>query len=89
VALYLRMVLRARILPGKVSHFMIDSRTVAEISGTATVVGLALSRHMPAPKEGSVLYRWLFDTTQDLAKNNDRIGEVRTPTQPIPNQQAR
>lgn len=56
---------------------MIDPRMIAECAGGATVVGLAAARHMPAPTQGSVFYRWIFDTVQDLAKNNDRIGEMR------------
>jgi hypothetical protein len=49
----------------------------AEISAAAVPLSLALARHMPAPIAGSVFYRWIFDTIQDLAKNNDRIGETR------------
>ena len=63
---------------------LFDPRTLAEIGGAATVALLAFTRHMPAPKPDSVIYRWVFDSVQDLAKNNDRIGEVR----PIPNQPA-
>ncbi|MDE2099626.1 MAG: hypothetical protein KGL39_20405 [Patescibacteria group bacterium] len=59
----------------------VDSRTLTEAAGTAAVIGLAAARHMPAPKTGSVMYGWIFDTVQDLAKNNDRIGQRR----PIPN----
>ena len=36
-------------------------------------------RHMPAPLPNSVVYRWLFDTAQDLAGNPDRVGQIRYP----------
>ena len=45
--------------------------------GGAVVVALAAARHMPEPRAGSVFYAWVFDTIQDLAKNNDRIGKRR------------
>ena len=56
---------------------MMDGRLAAEVSAAAVPLSLALARHMPAPSEGSLYYRWIFDTIQDLAKNNDRIGETR------------
>lgn len=62
----------------------IDPRMLAEAAGMTAVVGLAAARHMPAPKAGSVFYAWVFDTVQDLAKNNDRIGERRPPNLPAP-----
>lgn len=79
--------LAAPSVPGPVqssdNHMItIDTRTIGEIVSGAAVVGLAAARHMPAPKDGSVVYAWAFDTTQDLAKNNDRIGERRS----IPNE---
>ena len=58
----------------------IDNRAIAEISAGAIPFGLAAARHMPAPVEGSVIYGWIFDTIQDLAKNNDRIGMRRAKT---------
>jgi hypothetical protein len=53
---------------------------VALSASTITLIGkggISLIRHMPAPVAGSVAYRWIFDTAQDIAGNNDRIGEVR------------
>lgn len=48
-------------------------------------IGLVGARHMPAPRSKSIAYRWLFQTIQDLASNNDRINEVRPDPTPIPN----
>jgi len=55
----------------------LDNARLLLISGGATALYLAVARHMPAPKKDSVYYAWLFDVAQDLAKNNDRIGERR------------
>lgn len=56
----------------------IDHRMIAEaLAGAVTTgvpIGLAIARHMPAPLADSIYYAWIFDTVQDLAKNNDRIG---------------
>lgn len=61
--------------------------TIALSASTIALIGkggISLIRHMPAPLAGSVVYRWVFDTSQDLAGNNDRIGQVRS----IPNDPA-
>ena len=58
----------------------------ASMAALACKAALTAARHMPAPRATSfVLYRWVFDTIQDLANNNDRIGEVRP--QSIPNEE--
>ncbi|CAB4131094.1 hypothetical protein UFOVP130_59 [uncultured Caudovirales phage] len=55
------------------------SALAAEAGGATGVLAIVLSflKHMPAPKCGSVAYRWVFDSVQDWAKNHERIGEVR------------
>jgi hypothetical protein len=55
----------------------LDVGNALGVVGGGGVLFLAVARHMPAPLPESVYYRWFFDTVQDLAKNNDRIGEVR------------
>lgn len=49
-------------------------------ASTIALIGkgaISAVRHMPAPKSGSLFYRWMFDTAQDLCGNNDRIGQNR------------
>ena len=52
----------------------LDSGHVALIVTNLTAIGLAFARHMPAPSPNSILYAWIYDSIQDLMKNNDRIG---------------
>jgi len=59
-----------------------------EIAGVMSSIGgvgavcMAVVRHMPAPSAArnwrASMYRWLFDSLQDIFKNNDRIGERET-----------
>ncbi len=61
----------------------------ATIGVTGVGVGLVkLLRHAPAPRQGSLWAGCLFDTFQDLASNDSRIGErrpdVRGATPPEP-----
>ncbi|HVW09829.1 MAG TPA: hypothetical protein VHC90_14670 [Bryobacteraceae bacterium] len=50
----------------------------ATIGVTGVGVGVVkLLRHAPAPREGSLWAGCLFDTFQDLASNDTRIGERR------------
>lgn len=50
----------------------------ATIGVTGVGVGLVkLLRHAPAPKKSSLWAGCLFDTFQDLASNDSRIGERR------------
>lgn len=58
---------------------------VSAVAGTVGITGLGIGfikflRHVPAPKKGSVWAGCLFDTFQDLASNDSRIGERRTDT---------
>jgi hypothetical protein len=55
-------------------HIVLSASTIALLGKGA----ISLIRHAPAPGESSVFYRWIFDTAQDLAGNNDRIGQVRS-----------
>ena len=57
--------------------FTLSASTLALLTKAA----LAVCRFMPPPRAGSVFYRWCFDVVQDLASNNDRIGEVRQTAQ--------
>lgn len=51
----------------------------ATIGVTGVGVGLVkLLRHAPAPRKGSLWAGCLFDTMQDLASNDSRIGERRS-----------
>ena len=52
------------------------------LAGTIGVTGFGVGfvkflRHAPAPKKSSVWAGCLFDTFQDLASNDSRIGERR------------
>jgi hypothetical protein len=50
----------------------------ATIGVTGVGVGLVkLLRHAPAPRKGSLWAGCFFDTFQDLASNDSRIGERR------------
>jgi hypothetical protein len=50
----------------------------ATIGVTGVGVGLVkVLRHAPAPRQGSLWAGCLFDTFQDLASNDTRIGERR------------
>ena len=55
---------------------------IRAVVGTVGVTGFGvgfvkLLRHAPAPKKSSVWAGCLFDTFQDLASNDSRIGERR------------
>ena len=55
---------------------------ISMVVGTIGVTGLGIGfvkflRHAPAPRKGSVWAGCLFDTFQDLASNESRIGERR------------
>jgi len=53
----------------------------ATIGVTGVGVGLVkVLRHAPAPRKGSLWAGCLFDTFQDLASNDTRIGERRRDT---------
>jgi hypothetical protein len=52
----------------------IDHRGIAEILGGVGFAALAFARHMPPPRADQVWLGAIFDTIQDLTKNNDRIG---------------
>jgi hypothetical protein len=59
-----------------------DPAHMAAILGVAGILSLAIARHMPCPLRSQrcsrwPLYAWVYDTIQDLAKNNDRIGKDR------------
>jgi hypothetical protein len=56
------------------------------IGGTAGIVKifLMLARSMPPPREScGFLYRWFYDFFQLVAENQDRVGKVQDPTQPV------
>lgn len=56
------------------------------VGGTATLVKIALmlARSMPPPKETcEFLYRWMYDFFQLCAENQDRVGKVQDPQQPV------
>lgn len=56
------------------------------IGGTtgAIKVFLMLARSMPPPKETcGFCYRWMYDFFQLLAENQDRVGKVQDPLQPV------
>jgi len=55
---------------------------ISAATGTIGVTGFGIAfvkflRHTPAPKKSSVWAGCLFDTFQDLASNDSRIGERR------------
>jgi hypothetical protein len=55
---------------------------VRAVAATIGVTGVGVGfvkalRHAPAPREGSLWAGCLFDTFQDLASNDTRIGERR------------
>jgi hypothetical protein len=58
---------------------VVHLRAVAATIGVTGVgVGLVKAlRHAPAPRQGSLWAGCLFDTFQDLASNDTRIGERR------------
>lgn len=62
--------------------FVAHVRAVAAAIGvTGAGVGLVkVLRHAPAPRKGSLWAGCLFDTFQDLASNDTRIGERRHDT---------
>jgi hypothetical protein len=57
------------------------------IGGAGKVI-MTIVRHMPAPTTKpswhAALYRWAFDTLQDLFNNNDRVGERAESTEGAP-----
>jgi hypothetical protein len=57
--------------------FKMVTSNLGVIQGGLLVLMLTIARHLLAPKKDSQYYRVIFDVIQDLAKNNDRIGEVR------------
>jgi hypothetical protein len=59
------------------------------ITGTVGVTGggvgfVKLLRHAPAPRKSSLWAGCLFDTFQDLASNDSRIGERRSDPGDLP-----
>lgn len=71
---------------------------VAHIRAVAGTIGISgagvgfikLLRHAPAPKKSSLWAGCFFDTFQDLASNESRIGERRDVTRPAtPDETAR
>lgn len=54
-------------------------RTIlAGVGFTGGGVGLlTYMKHMPAPRRSSIWWASVFDTCQDLVKNNERIGQRR------------
>ena len=59
---------------------------IRAVAGTIGITGLGVGfvkflRHAPAPKKNSLWAGCLFDTFQDLASNDSRIGERRNETE--------
>jgi hypothetical protein len=55
----------------------LDRGFCEEAAAALGVLILALARHAPAPSAERPWVCAIFDTIQDLCKNNDRIGERR------------
>lgn len=64
------------------AQFGIDHRGLAEAAGGIAVGFLAFARHIPPPFDNEPWKGAFFDTVQDLAKNNDRIGNRRISAPP-------
>jgi len=54
-----------------------DRRFIEEAAAGAGLALLTFARHIVPPREDQPILGSIFDTIQDLCKNNDRIGQRR------------
>lgn len=66
-------------IPTLPAGLTIDNRGIEEVGAAGLLVAVTMVRHWPAPwNDAGPVYCSIFDSAQDLCKNNDRIGERRT-----------